>query len=99
VSLSADESAALERAAAARGMRPSELVREAVLDIVGRPVAPPVTPDSAAALAPVLARLDALATTLAGLESLVDIANSLGVLAGSIVPEDSAAASFGPDED
>ena len=95
-------------------MRPSELVREALLDIVGRPLAPPVTTDSAAALAPVLARLDALATTLARLvpnaeeaadereavrESLVDIANSLGVLAGSIVPEDSAEASFGPDED
>jgi hypothetical protein len=59
-SLSDSEAAAVERAAAARGVRASEVVRDAILTFLGRPVSVPVA-DTAP---PVLARLDALAGTL-----------------------------------
>ena len=63
VRLTDDEDAAVTQAAAARGMRPSDLAREALLAYIGRPVRQ--HPEaSAVAVEPVLARLETLAAKL-----------------------------------
>lgn len=117
-SLTDSETEAVTQAAAARGIRPSDLTRLALLAFIDRPVPVPV----AGVAPPVLARLDALAETLgqhvAELGRLVlatddalverdevrgtlqDIAHAVGIMAGSIEPDDPGAdAAFGPDRD
>ena len=118
VRLTDSEDGAVTQAAAARGIRPSELARLAVLAFIGQPAPQPVA-DAAVAVTPVLARLDALAealgrhvTELARLvpatdealadrdeirDSLSDIAQAIGVMAGSIEPDDGGVGAFGPD--
>jgi hypothetical protein len=107
-SLTVDESAEVARLAEARGVRPSELVRSAVLAFLHRP--PSVPPGGGGGDAVGVARLEALVATLgrhvetlarvvpdaeAALaeqedmrSSLHDIAEAVGVLAGSLEPLD-----------
>jgi hypothetical protein len=112
-SLTDAEAAAVAEAAAARGIRPSDLTRLALLAFLERPVPPPAE-RAAAGMAPVLARLDTIADVLGRLVSatdevaaerdevrgtLSDIAQAIGVMAGSLAPEDDVEAAFGPDRD
>jgi hypothetical protein len=118
VRLTDSEDAAVTQAAEARGIRPSELARTALLAFLDPQVAQQPGVDAPAA-APVLVRLDALAGTLgrhvgelgrlvpatdAALAertevrgTLEDLARGIGVMAGSIAPDDGGEAAFGPD--
>ena len=106
--LTETESAAVVRAADARGVRPSDLVRQAVLAFIADPVVPADRgPDIGlgtlmAQQAEMLALLRTLAAASEEVRSgLDDIAHCVGVIAGSIVPLDAAPddggrANFGP---
>lgn len=62
--VTADEWAVFRQTAAARGVRPSDLARTMVLAAIRAPLAGPGAAASPDALAPLLARLEALAGTL-----------------------------------
>jgi hypothetical protein len=104
----AADAEALERVAAARGLRSSDLLREAMSALIGTRT----QTGDASQLAPVTARLESLAEKLERQtqalqialdlayasegerkdvrEALTDIAMSIGVLAGSIEPAETA---------
>jgi hypothetical protein len=117
ITLTPAEAASLEACAEARGIRPNEMVRQAVLAVIAEPARQPGT--EAVAGLPGLAGLDALVAALgrhvADLDRLVpatedalaerddaratlqDIAYAVGIMAGSLEPDDGGVAAFGPD--
>jgi 1,6-anhydro-N-acetylmuramate kinase len=64
VRLTDAEDAAVTQAAEARGMRPSDLAREALLAYIGQPVRQRQLETDTVAMTPVLGRLEALAEKL-----------------------------------
>ena len=105
--LSETEAAAVVRAAEARGVRPSDLVRQAVLAFIAHPV--PADRGPGAGLGPLMAQQAEMLALLRRLaeesedvrSGLDDIAHCVGVIAGSIVPvdadpDDGGRAQFGP---